>query len=138
MKRAPELHRLIGVAILLLSASGISKAGEAECFTKLVPPTGAGMQLMLHEVKLNGTANGGELVLLEMLNPSPRYIRIATQPGETAETVIARMGAAINEVSPFNPGRSRARIRNEKGEMVSGDKVPVVRIEGTLLKPFGG
>lgn len=93
---------------------------------------------MLSKVKLVGAAKGGELVLLEMLNASPRYIRIETRAGEPAEEVISQLAAAINEISPFNPYRAWARIPNERGEIVPGDQVPIVRPQGNLLGNFGG
>jgi hypothetical protein len=93
---------------------------------------------MLQDVKLDGTAKGGELVLMEMMNPNPRYIRIETHAGETAETVIARLTAAFNEVSPFNPYRARGQAWNEKGELVPADTVPIVRAKGNLIGHFGG
>ncbi len=132
---------IVVAAIALLGADDVGVAGEpcCECFHQLIPGWGkpvTGMREGLSDVKLEGTAKGGELVLMEMLNPNPRYIRIDARAGETAETVIARIAAAINEVSPFNAYRSRMRVRNEGGEMVSGDRIPIVRAEGNLLKPF--
>jgi len=139
MKALWSLNRVCFAGLALLSGSRICAADEAECFVELVPNRDSSeMRPMLTSMKLDGIAKGGELVLLEMLNPNPRYIRIDTHAGETAETVIARMAAAINEVSPFNPNRSRARLLNEKGELVSGDEVPIVRAEGNLLKSLGG
>ncbi len=128
---------LAGLELLTASRIGIA----ADCFDQLAPSQGGpGPRniMMIHNVKLDGVAKGGELVLLEMINPIPRYIRINTQAGESSEAVIARMAAAINEVSPFNPDRARMRIPNERGEMVSGDKVPIVRADGNLLKSFAG
>lgn len=138
MRLGTNLHRMVLPAIALLSASG-ARATETDCFTELRATRGPGMGPLLNNVKLNGVAKGGELVLLEMLNSSPRYIKINTQAGESVELVIARMAAAINEVSPFNPDLPQARVLDEKGQqMVRGDLIPIVRAEGNLLKSFGG
>jgi len=129
------------LGLLIAGDAGIADEECCECFHQLIPDWGkpiTAMRMSRSYVKLDGTAKGGDLVLMEMVNPNPRYIKIDTHAGETAETVIARMAAAINEVSPFNPYRDRMRIPNEKGEMVSGDKVPIVHAEGNLLKTFGG
>ncbi|MBN1505196.1 MAG: hypothetical protein JW955_00020 [Sedimentisphaerales bacterium] len=137
MRLRSNLRRVVLPVIALLSASSVC-ATETDCFTELRATRGPGMGPLLNNVKLNGVAKGGELVLLEMLNSSPRYIKINTQAGESAEVVIARMAAAINKVSPFNPDLPQARVLDEKGQMVRGDLIPIVRAEGNLLKSFGG
>ncbi len=68
-------------------------------------------------VKLSGTAKGGELILLEMLNSSARYVRIDTHAGESADAVLDCMAAKINESQPFGPGWR-------------------MHVEGNLLKTF--
>jgi len=108
------------------SPAGSSVADPGACFRELDPHRNAqGMRLEANDVKLVGVARGGELVLLQMLNPSPRYVRVATHVGENAETVIERMAAAINELNPFgwNPNW------NPKGLIPS---------EGNLLKSLSG
>lgn len=93
-----------------------------DCFWQLLPKhEHPGKRAMLTNLKLEGTANGGELVLLEMHIPNPRYIAIDTRQGETAETVLARMAAAVVENRPFNPHQAWP-----------------IRAEGNLLKSFPG
>ncbi len=94
------------------------------------------MRAALHDVKLDGIAKGGELVLLEMINPNPRYIRVETHAGESAESVIARMAAAVNELSPFHPDHARMHYVDEHGQERAG--VPPIHPEGKLLTAFGG
>ncbi len=131
------IQHVIVVAALLAIGLEKGKSQTVGCFEQLVPNRGLpGKRPMLHDLKLDGAARGGELVLMEIFNPSPRYIRVETHPGESAEIVMARMAAAVNEVSPFNPNRKRMRIPNQQGELVSGEKVPIIRAEGNWLKSF--
>lgn len=111
------------VTCLTLAWTGqICRSDSSECFRQLAPNWNApGMKTASTNVKLEGISKGGELVLMQMMNPNPRYIRIDTHSGETAETIIARVAAAINEVSPFN-----AHFRWQ------------VRAEGNLLKALPG
>lgn len=138
MKAATNLCFLAFSAMALLSASTVD-VGGADCFSELVHRLpGSGSMPALHNVKLDGVAEGGELVLLEMQNASARYVRIETQAGEPAEIVIARMAAAINEVSPFNSYLAEKGRRNERGEIMRGAaQVPLVEVEGNRLQPFG-
>lgn len=106
-----SVRRVCVAGLALVSMSGICLADGADCFGQLNPNRNAtGMTRRQNDVRLNGTATGGELVLLEMSNPNPRYVRVDTQAGETAETVLARLAAVINEDSPFTP-HSRASVR---------------------------
>jgi hypothetical protein len=123
MNRRTKACFLLVAGLLVLSPRGVSAGGEAECFEQLDPSANAtgGMTRRRNDVKLQGTAKGGELLLLEMDIPNPRYVKIETQPGEPAEVVLARMAAAVNEGRPFNPFQ-RANVR----------------AEGSLLKSFPG
>ncbi len=116
--------------LLLMSfacAGPASFAQQTDCFAELMParPSNASVALS-HYLKLESNAVGGELVLTEIWNANPRYIRIPTRAGESAEVVLARMAAAINSDNPFSP----AQLRSALGWNV--------RAEGNLLKSFPG
>jgi len=54
-----------------------------------------------HSITLTGTASGGVLTLVEMLNRNARDVSIVTKAGEPAESVANRLASAINELDPF-------------------------------------
>ena len=112
---------LIGT-LALLNVNEPCCADELDCVSQLIPDREAsGMRARLTDVKLLGTAKGGELFLLEIRNPNPRYVGIKTQPGEPAESVLARLGAAVLDTRAFNPHQAWT-----------------VHAEGNLLKSFPG
>lgn len=107
------------IALAQLATAAICLSDGSSCFDQLAPDdTQLGGRPRRTGLRLEGTAKGGELVLLEMRNPNPRYLRIDTYPGESAEVVLARMAAAIVENRPFNPYQVW-NVRAEGNFMVS-------------------
>jgi hypothetical protein len=117
-----SLGRVAIAALALLTVVGVCLADGRECFWQLDPERGvAGQRAARTDVKLQGAARGGELLLLEIRFPNPRYVKIETQPGETAEAVLARLADAVVKDRPFNPHQEWP-----------------IRAEGNLLKSFPG
>jgi len=115
-------YRGILAVFILLTIAQYSFSDEVECIRQLVPNRDdVGSRAAMTDVKLEGVALGGDLYLLGMDIPNPRYVKIDTQSGETAETVLARMAEAVVEKRPFNPYQEWP-----------------IRAEGNLLKSFPG
>ncbi len=91
-----------------------SLADAKECFSQLDPKRGLTISTaVMTDVKLTGTAHGGELVLISIMHTDPQFFRIETHRGESAETVLARLAAGLTEHAPFNPGQYWITFRAE-------------------------
>lgn len=57
--------------------------------------------LSKNRLSLYGTASGGTLTIVEIINRKPRNVSIITAPGESATSVAQRLANAINDLDPF-------------------------------------
>jgi len=77
-------------------------------------------------ISLQGAAKGGELILANATSRNPRSVAIATKPGESAESVVARLVEAFGATDPFDwelsPGQTLVTAAGSKLEGLLGLK----------------
>ncbi|NLX20909.1 MAG: hypothetical protein GXY55_04450 [Phycisphaerae bacterium] len=117
------LLTLLAIQIPLAALPAAGTEAPEDCFAQLDPNKGLTISTaMKTDVKLTGTANGGELVLISIMQTDPLFFRIETHRGESAETVLARLAVGLTEHAPFTPDQRWVTFR----------------AEGNLIKSFVG
>ncbi len=79
---------LVCISLVGIAAAAALSADKSESVSRLVSPT--------QEIVFPGTANGGILSIGDVLNRNSAIVSIQTEKGESAESVVSNLAAAIN------------------------------------------